>query len=407
MNTQHGTNLTNVKEKNRALALKLIATEQSVSRVDLARKMHLTKTTLGNIVSELIEKDMISEYSSQEKTSELSLGRRPITLDLSPTSPLIAGMLIKRNLLTVILADLKGNVKAQSNYEYQTMDEATLIDKLLKMYKQLSSGQSRRIVAIGISSMGPVDTVRKMILSPSAFWGIHDVPIGSIISEKTGLPTFVIHDCSAGALAEKLYGNKTNPYSNMIYLHIMNGIGAGYILHGNVYEGDPGQNIELAHTSIQFGGPKCTCGNTGCLSLYANTEQMNEKIHMLQETYPLSGILPRKPHYSWEEIIGAASAGDFFAISAVDEFCTYLVCALRNTLNLLAIHHIVVGYNASDPTSILEDVLSSKLNTQAPNTFTQPITIEKSTFGGDAPLIGAIAVVADKIFHGELNIFSS
>jgi predicted NBD/HSP70 family sugar kinase len=405
MSSQHGTNLTSLKEKNRALALQLIATEQSVSRVDLARNMHLTKTTLGNIVSELIDKEIISEYSEQEKTAELSLGRRPITLDLSPASPLIAGMLIKRNLLTVILADLKGNIKEQANYEYHTLDRELLVNELIAMYEQLSARQSRRIVAIGISPIGPVDTVKQMILSPANFWDIHDLPIGSIISEKTGLQTFLIHDSSAGALAEKLYGNKMNPYNNMLYLHIMNGIGVGYILHGKVYDGDSGQSGELGHMSIHLDGPKCSCGNTGCLELYANIEKMNEKIRALHETYLLSSTLPAKSCYTWEDIIDAASSSDFLALSALDEFCTYLARALRNTLNLLDIHHIIVGYNAPYPTTILEDVLSSKLNTQAHNTFKHPIVIEKSTFSGDAPLIGSIAVVANNIFNGSLNIF--
>ena len=61
MATQHGNNLTSIKEKNRALALQLIATGQAVSRVELARKMLLTKTTLGNIVSELIAKGIVSD----------------------------------------------------------------------------------------------------------------------------------------------------------------------------------------------------------------------------------------------------------------------------------------------------------------------------------------------------------
>ena len=63
MPTLHGTNLTNVKEKNRALALRLISTGQSVSRANLARSMHLTKTTLGTIVSDLIASDIIKEYT--------------------------------------------------------------------------------------------------------------------------------------------------------------------------------------------------------------------------------------------------------------------------------------------------------------------------------------------------------
>ncbi len=190
MATQHGNNLTSIKEKNRALALQLIATGQAVSRVELARKMLLTKTTLGNIVSELIAKGIVSEsrLPEAEVEAETALGRRPITLDLAPTSPLIAGMLIKRNILSVILADLKGVVVDQADYEYETIDAQSLTDRLLYLYDQLSDRQSRPIVAIGISSPGPVDTTRQMIMAPINFWGIRNLPISSIIQEKTGLP---------------------------------------------------------------------------------------------------------------------------------------------------------------------------------------------------------------------------
>lgn len=405
MNNPHGTNLTSIKEKNRALALQLIVNGQSVSRADLARKMHLTKTTLGNIVSELIEKDIISEYVGQDKTLDLSLGRPPITVDLSPMSPLIAGILIKRNILTVILADLKGRIVDQINYEYHTLDSELLIDQLIAMYEQLSSRQSRRIVAIGISSIGPVDAINQIILTPPEFWGIRNLSIGSIIREKTGLPTYLMHECNAGALAEKLYGSKASTYGNMVYLHIANGIGIGYILHSKIHEGDLGRNGELGDMIIQLEGSKYRSGNTGSLGLYANLDKMNEKIHALQETYSVPGILPAKPHYTWEEIIDAATFRDFYALSALDEFCTYLACALWNVLNLLAIHHVVVGYNSNHPTTILEDTLSSKLNALAQGIFAHPVIIEKSTFGVDAPLIGSIAIVADKIFNGSLNIF--
>ncbi len=128
MPTLHGTNLTNVKEKNRALALRLISTGQSVSRANLARSMHLTKTTLGNIVSDLIASDIIKEYTYSSSEADSSLGRKPIILDLSPNSPLIMGMLIKRNLLSGILADLKGRIIDQKDFKYDSMDKDTLIE---------------------------------------------------------------------------------------------------------------------------------------------------------------------------------------------------------------------------------------------------------------------------------------
>lgn len=404
MSVQHGTNLTNIKEKNRALALRLIATEQSVSRADLARNMHLTKTTLGNIVSELIAKDIIREYTAPVDDSETALGRRPITLDLSLSSPLVMGMLIKRNLLSVILADLKGSILDQINWEYESADADLLIDTLMKLYHTLISRHKRRILAIGISSIGPVDMINRKILSPANFWGIHDLPIASIIEEKTSLPAYLIHDSSAGALAEKIYSKKAKDLDNLLYLHIMNGIGVGYILKGKLYDGDMGQGGELGHMSINFTGPLCNCGNNGCLELYANIHTMNAKMQSLRSIYKGSSLLSPDKNHTWNEIISAATSMDFLATAAVDDFCNYIAFALKNVISLMDIRHIIVGYDSAAHTTILEDTLELKLNSDVAEKDGK-IRVEKSYFGSNAPLIGSIAVVTDKIFSGELNIF--
>ncbi len=407
MPTLHGTNLTNVKEKNRSLALRLISTGQSVSRANLARSMHLTKTTLGNIVSDLIASDIIKEYTYSSSEADSSLGRKPIILDLSPNSPLIMGMLIKRNLLSGILADLKGRIIDQKDFKYDSMDKDTLIETLVQLFEQLRKGQSRKIIAIGISSIGPVDTKAQKLTTPVNFWGIQNLPLPEIIRERTGLPAYIIHDSSAGALAEKIYGSHT--YSdNLLYLHIMNGVGAGYIFQGNIYDGDFGQSGELGHTSINFAGPSCNCGNRGCLELYANIENMNRHIQELRMIYKGPTLLSgERDFYSWSDIITAASAMDFLAMAALDEFCGYLAYAVRNAIHLLDVSHIIVGYDSPVETTVVEDTLTTKLNSGPQSNTGHIIEIVKSSFGGQAPLIGSIAVVTDKIFNGELNIVNS
>ncbi len=405
MLTLHGTNLTNVKERNRALALRLISTGQSVSRANLARSMHLTKTTLGNIVSDLIANDIIREYTHSSSEADSSLGRKPIILDLSPNSPLIAGMLIKRGLLSVILADLKGRIITQEDYRYDSLDTDTLIETLLKLLDKLRKGQSRRVAAIGISSVGPVDTKTQKLTIPANFWGICDLAVPEILSQRTGLPAYIIHDSSAGALAEKIYGSQTRS-NNLFYLHIMNGIGAGYIFQGNIYDGDFGQTGELGHTSINFAGPPCSCGNRGCLDLYANVENMNRHIRELRNIYKGPTLLaPNQDSYSWGDIIAAASAMDFLAMAALDEFCGYLAYGVRNAIHLLDIYHIIVGYDSPVESTVVEDTLATKLNSGLMPNTRHAVEIVKSSFGGQAPLIGSIAVVTDKIFNGELTLF--
>ena len=110
--------------------------------------------------------------------------------------------------------------------------------------------------------------------------------------------------------------------------------------------------------------------------------------------------------YTWSDIITAASAMDFLAMAALDEFCGYLAYAVRNAIHLLDVSHIIVGYDSPVETTVVEDALTTKLNSGPQSNTGHVIEIVKSSFGGQAPLIGSIAVVTDKIFNGELNIFN-
>lgn len=397
---QTGTNLSDVKSQNRALILKLIATERFVSRSDLSRITGLTKTTSSKIVSELISEGIIHETTDTSIEIENTVGRKPTFLDISPNSPCVCGMLIKRGLCSVILADYKCRILYRENYQYdEKLTGNKLVDILIGMFERMKAHQTREIIAIGIASVGPVNIAEQKIANPPNFYGINNLPIAQIIREKTGLPTFIMSDAGAGALAEKIYG-KGKRLDNFIYLHIMNGIGSGYILKNNIYSGDMGQSGEIGHTSINFSGPICDCGNIGCLELYANIQNMNKKIASLKKVYQKASILPEnKTEYTWVEIIDAANQQDFFAISALDEFCEYVSYALVNTINLLDISHILVGYDSSFPGDIFESMLSVKLNAHVLVTKSRSILIEKSGFNGDAPLMGTIALLTDKIFN--------
>jgi len=394
-----GSNLRDVRMRNRALILKLVATKRMISRADLSRRMGLTKTTAGIVVSDLIDEGIICE--TQIDSAEITMGRKPIYLDISPNSPCVCGMLIKRGLLSVIFADYKGTILVRRDHEYsRDISSAKLVDTLLELYDKLKSTWERKIIAVGISAIGPVDIVKQQLANPPNFHGISNLPLPKIISDETGLPAFIIHDAGAGALAEKIYG-KAEDYQNFIYIHMIEGIGAGYILNNKVYNGVSGKSGEIGHTSINFSGPLCYCGNNGCLEMYANVETLNAKIRHLRKIYPAHTVLADKANYSWREIIDAADMSDFLAISALDEFCGYVAQALANAVNLFDIDRIIIGYDSSPNDAVIANILSEMLNSNERSANYRKITIEKSTFCGDAPLIGSVALITDRLFNGD------
>lgn len=405
-----GSNSQDIKQKNRILILKMIAINRGISRVDIARITGLSKMTVGNLVTELIEDGFVIEqtYTELKKRNLVdsagsTSGRKPIMLILSPQSPCICGMLIKRKLCQVILGDIGGNIIEQISYDYTTLaDGNTLIDMLYSGFKEISVRTDRKIIAVSIASLGPVDSSNGIILNPPYFYNIENLKIQAILEEKIGLPVFLVNDANAGALAEKLYGIGKH-IANFAYLHIMNGIGAGFVFKNDLYNGDTGQSGEIGHTSINFAGPLCDCGNRGCLELYANLDNMRQKIGELKRFYPKSEI-SKRVEPSWKEIVDFANEKDVLAFEALEEFCSYISYALINTLKLLNISSLIIGYDSSNKGYIVEEIVHAKLSESLKAVNFGKIEVHHSLFNGDAPLIGAIAFVADKIFSLNFSL---
>lgn len=407
MQKSSGSNNQDVKQKNRMLVLKLITVNKEISRVDIAKMTGLSKMTVGNIVTELIEQGIVTEKALPNspliQNSTGNYGRKPIMLTLSPDSPCICGMLIKRELCQIVLGDLSGFIFEQITYEYSTLQDGdALIEMLIRGFHILMARTERSVLAISIASLGPLNSSDGIILNPPYFYGIENFPITSVIQKLTGLPTFLVNDANAGALAEKLYGiGKDIP--NFTYLHIMNGIGTGLVLKDSLYNGDTGQSGEIGHTSINFAGPQCACGNKGCLDLYANVDNMRQKIRELSPFYPDSPLVSVS-HPTWCDIVDCANKKDNLAIIAIEEFCSYVSYALINTLNLLNIATLIVGYDSSLDGFIIEDIIKNKLSRTLLSANYDKITVIHSRFNGDAPLIGSIAFIADKVFSHNLPL---
>ena len=269
-------------------------------------------------------------------------------------------------------------------------------------FKEISVRTDRKIIAVSIASLGPVDSSNGIILNPPYFYNIENLKIQAILEEKIGLPVFLVNDANAGALAEKLYGIGKH-IANFAYLHIMNGIGAGFVFKNDLYNGDTGQSGEIGHTSINFAGPLCDCGNRGCLELYANLDNMRQKIGELKRFYPKSEI-SKRVEPSWKEIVDFANEKDVLAFEALEEFCSYISYALINTLKLLNISSLIIGYDSSNKGYIVEEIVHAKLSESLKAVNFGKIEVHHSLFNGDAPLIGAIAFVADKIFSLNFSL---
>lgn len=385
-----GVNINDIKGTNRTLILKHICTSKGISRIELAKLTGLTKMTLTNITNELIGAGFICETDEPEcETVSNSVGRRPISLTIAPDSPVAAGVWVSRDFCGGVLTDLKANILAQKKIPLSEEDDnASLLEKIVSCARHLCLQTERRILGIGICSLGPLNLAQGIILKPTNFHGIANVPVCETVSAELGIPAFLEKDMNASALAERYFG-KGRAISNFIYLGITNGIGAGIISSGELFHGGSGFSGEFGHTSIDYGGIRCHCGNNGCIECYAS----------------IPGILGRSPRPAAElgDLIALAQSSDC-AREYLADICAKLATALVNIANLLDPSAIIIGHEGYYFSDAMLRTIESALNQRILASGYKKIRVIRSAFGDSSPLVGAATVVMDSVFRNRLQV---
>ncbi len=105
------------------------------------------------------------------------------------------------------------------------------------------------------------------------------------------------------------------------------------MIEGQVYHGSLGTAGEIGHTSINFQGPQCKCGNLGCLELYTSTTALVERYK--QEASLVSA--------DFEMVVNAFHDRESTAINAVDYLAKCLAYGLVNNINQLNPDLVVIG----------------------------------------------------------------
>ena len=394
MRERLGINNTHLKNRNRGLALQMIATEFPLSRIDISRRTGLTKMAVTNIVNEMIDEGFVVE---KETAETFTVGRNPVILDISDTSPYAIGLYISRSQVSVIATNLKLNLCYQESTDLMNETSETLIEKLYTLTDRAIAYQKQNNpytypLGIGISAIGPLDSAKGYILNPRQFFNIHDLPIVSLIQNRYNIPVFLENDMNAAALAEKLFGSG-KPYSNFIYMGITNGIGSGIITDGKLYQGTSGFVGEIGHISIKYDGELCDCGSRGCLELYANMPVILQKLREITQDY---SILPQ----------------DFERLSKLDncrkildDMTDKLSIALTNAVNLFDPECIIIGHEGYYLPNKYLIKMQEYIQTHILSSGYKVIPVVASSFRDKAALYGSACTVLQKLFEG--HVFST
>jgi glucokinase len=138
-------------------------------------------------------------------------------------------------------------------------------DLLRNVSAGLAAGVRNRLVAVGISSMGPVDPWRGLVVDPPNVVALRDAPLADEMEERVGLPAYLERDANVAALAEHWLG-AARGCRDFMYVTVSTGLGGSIYRDGGLLLGPDGTAGEIGHACLMPNdGPRCGCGGTGHL----------------------------------------------------------------------------------------------------------------------------------------------
>jgi glucokinase len=276
-----------------------------------------------------------------------------------------------------------------------------VIDRICAAISRVLRGTHRDhpdISGISIAAAGAVDIANGVVTLSPSLPGWRNIPLVARIREKfPAVPVDIIHDANAAALGELTYGAGKGT-RNMVFLTVSTGIGGGIIINGKEYHGADGAAGEIGHMTIDSKGPRCTCGNTGCLEVLASGSAMaREAAARIRKgaASSLTGMVDGKiERITAREVGAAAEGGDPLANEIIDLIAGYLGIGLVNIANIFNPEAIVIGGGVSN---LGERLLAPARRVVMERAFplsARTARIVRAELGEDSGVIGAAVFVA-------------
>ncbi len=197
--------------KTTRLLLKLLRATQPISRIELARRLGVNRSTVTDIFKPLIAADIVREQSLQTSPKANRLqGRPPVGLSFNSDNDFFVGVNIGVRRSQVGLTTLGGEILAEDHFPTPP-DALEALKSIKSRINNLCTdvAGNRRLRVIGASVPGPTDAVRRCLLyAPHLGW--RDVQIADVLQNDSGIknffgeniPVIVENDATASALYE-------------------------------------------------------------------------------------------------------------------------------------------------------------------------------------------------------------
>ena len=384
--------------------LNLIRSGGGRTRPELARQSGLGRAVISQRLVQLVDWGLVESADLAPSTG----GRAPRELRFRADTGKLLVADVGATSLRVGLTDLAAHPHAEheETWDVAKGPEETLsrVEELFAPLLEMPETRATALWGIGVGLPGPVEFATGRPISPPIMPGWDRYPVRQRLSAKYGVPVWVDNDVNLMALGE-LHAGVASGESDVVYIKIGTGIGAGLISGGRLHRGAQGCAGDIGHIAVaDEPAVVCRCGNVGCLETIAGGAALaREGLTAALEgrSHYLSNLLSKGRSIEAMDVAAAAQSGDIASVEMLANTGRHVGETLATLVNFFNPSLVVVGGGVASAGDALLATIREGVYRRSLPLATRDLRIVRSSLSGQEGVIGGAFMVLEELFDRQ------
>jgi len=359
------------------------------SRHGLANRLSYSKSKANGLIAGLIEQGLVEEAGLQVSSG----GRRPEALQLAGSLGVVLGADLGATSMDIAVMRPDLSVIARHAEEADVRaGPGVVLARVREVMRKLLADHGishRQVIAIGMGVPGPVDFGSGQLVNPPLMPEWDSFSIRDYLREAFDAPVFVDNDVNIMALGELWRLQRS--LQNFLVIKVGTGIGCGIVCHGEVYRGANGSAGDVGHICVDQAGPRCHCGNLGCVEAMAAAPaiaRMGEEAAARGESAGLAEVLRQNGRLTAIDVGQASRNGDAAANAIIQRAGSLIGQMLASVVNCFNPSHVFIGGGVTQIGPLFLASVRQSVYHRSLALSTRHLEIQYTPLGGQAGVTG-------------------
>ena len=388
-----------IAKKNRIL--NEVFRSGTCSRFDLARRLNINATMVGNYVDDFLADGLLIE----DEPVASGRGRVPVPLRINAGYGCLLGVEFEALRARAVLCDFAGNTIEEKRIPFgSAANRENVLRRIEKATRELIKSAKHPVLSLGIAAPGQVDCESGRILHYELLPDFSEVPLKERFEESfADLPILVEDNIRAVAFGELLRGNGKGS-RHFLCLAVRSGIGLGIVINGKLYSGSNTMAGEVGYTVFPVGDSTRTM--TDLVSAKGFVERVRASLKSKKESPLRKRLLKKGADLSLSDIVEAADSGDEFFETHLTQLGSYLGMITANLANLFAPEKIVLAGEVPGCCPLVRQTMERSFRQHTLSQILKTVYLEDGELGSLAGALGAAWMGFGRVFPEDVDAVS-